>query len=324
MQSPRAGWVAVPECTRSWTENVLLVTLLGKSYSCIKLLGCTEDAIVQNQVSDKMSSLWESRSRYLTPYLESTDSFWLQEPFSSQTMNNNNPESVQNCFHDTRRKRNALKHLSECSACYSWLSGKVAGKILWNWALFDGWLVDSWHGPQQNCINRKAANQLRNKPYGSQLSCALSTRGSRSICHLRCPVTTISELLTGFWQSKEILLAPDINEGLTSWLLIMQRNTLWNFYSCLLGWFVRLVNVLKYMLPHVGNRATSFSFLIAFQSVTEDRAEPKAAGSQGRWSEHTGAKLKTPGQKTAALQLWGAIINTCDWQTDSRGLRFFP
>lgn len=70
-------------------------------------------------------------------------------------------------------------------------------------------------------------------------------RGSRSICHLKYPVAAISELLTGFLQSKEILLVPAINEELTSWLLIMQRNTLWNFHSCLLGWFVRLVNALK-------------------------------------------------------------------------------
>lgn len=145
-----------------------------------------------------------------------------------------------------------------------------------------GWLTHGMDLSRSSLIGKQQIS------YGSELSCALSTRGSRSICHLRCPVTTISELLTGFRQSKEILLAPDIDEELTSWLLIMQRNTLWNFYSCLLGWFVRLVNALKYMLPHVGNRVTSFSFLIAFQSVTEDRAEPKAAGSQGRWSEHTG------------------------------------
>lgn len=152
-------------------------------------------------------------------------------------------------------------------------------------ALFHGWLVDSWLGSQQNCINRKAVNQLRNKPYGSELPCALPTRGSRSICHRRCPVTTISELLTGLLQSKETLLVPAVDEELTSWLLIMQRNTLWNFHSCLLSWFVRLVNALKYILLHAGNGVTSFSFLTAFQSVTKDKAEPKAAGSQGRWSK---------------------------------------
>lgn len=313
MHSPRAGWAAAPDCTRSWTVHVLLVTLLARATACIKLLGYTEDTIVQNWVSDKINHLWESCIWYLIPHLESTGSFWPQVPFSSQTIKNNNPESVQNCFHDTRRKRNALKHLPECSACYLWLSGKVAGQILWNWASFHGWLVDSWHGPQQNCINRKAVNQLRSKPYGSELSCSLPTRGSRSICHLKCPVTTISEMLTGFLQSKEILLVPDIGEELTSWLLIMQRNTLWNFHSCLLGWFVRLVNALKiYSSPcrKWGHKL----FLPHSLSVCDwSWAEPKAVGSQGRWSEQTGAKLMMPGQKTTALQLWGSIINTYDW-----------
>lgn len=127
----------------------------------------------------------------------------------------------------------------------------------------------------------------------------------------------------GSCKSKEILLVPDINEELTSWRPIMQRNTLWNFYSCLLGWFVRLVSALKYIFPHVGNGVTSFSFLTAFQSVTEDRAEPKAAGSQGSRNENTGRKLKMSGQKATVLKFWGTIINTCDWQTDSRGLRIF-
>lgn len=102
-----------------------------------------------------------------------------------------------------KKEKSCPEHLPECSACYPWLSGKVAGEILWNKALFHGWLVESWHGPQQKCINRKAVNQLRNKPYGLQLSCALPTGDNRSTCHLRCPVTTISELLIRFLESKK-------------------------------------------------------------------------------------------------------------------------
>lgn len=128
-------------------------------------------------------------------------------------------------FLDTRRKRPDLKHHPECSACYPRLSGKVAGQIPWNRALFHSWLVESYQVPQQNCINRNTVNQLRNKPYGSELSHALPTRDNRSICHLRCPVTTASGLLTRFLESKEILLVSVIDEELTSRLLMMQRNT---------------------------------------------------------------------------------------------------
>lgn len=189
VQSPWAGWAAVPECYRSWTARVCVWSLhWARATACIKLLGGTENPRVQNWVSDKISSFWESCSWYSAPHLESTvKAFDLRSPslhkiWKTTTLSLCRTTSM--IQEEKGRPWNTFQ--SAVSACYLWLSGKVAGKILWNWALFHAWLVDSRHGSQQNCINRKAANQLRNKPYVSELSCALPTRGSRSICHLRC------------------------------------------------------------------------------------------------------------------------------------------
>lgn len=179
----------------AWVQQVLdstcvcLVTPLGKSYSLHKAFGW------HRKSQSPELGIWQDKLflGVLQLVLDSSfgkycQSFWPQEPFSSQTVKNNNPESecrtTSMIQEEKGRPWNTFQ--SAVSACYLWLSGKVAGKILWNWALFHAWLLDSQHGSQQNCINRKAANQLRNKPYGSELSCALPTRGSRSICHLRC------------------------------------------------------------------------------------------------------------------------------------------
>jgi len=59
----------------SWTARVLLGTQLGESYSCTRLFGCTEDAVVQDQVSDEMSS--SGLAAGSGAHVESTASFWL-------------------------------------------------------------------------------------------------------------------------------------------------------------------------------------------------------------------------------------------------------
>lgn len=116
----------------------------ARATACIKLLGCTRGCHSPELGIWQEKLFGESCSWYLIPHLESTDRFWPKEVFSSKNIKNNNPESVQSCLHEIRRKRNALKHLPECSACYLWLSGKVTDQILWNWSFVSqlvGWLM---------------------------------------------------------------------------------------------------------------------------------------------------------------------------------------